>query len=151
MAFPDVRLCGKSTSKTMNVRNLTWDVGFMSGFTRWMIPDGYLPDRSNGDLVSHEAVCVLNTGYEDARMVLTIFFEDRDPLECPDIVCGARRTNHIRLDKIRADNGMQIPRGVPYAVELVSTVPVVVQHSRMDTSQAELALFTTMAFPVSGV
>ncbi|WP_420168591.1 sensory rhodopsin transducer [Alicyclobacillus hesperidum] len=25
--------------------------------------------------------------------------------------------------------------------------PIVVQHSRMDTSQASLALFTTMGFP----
>ena len=26
----------------------------------WIIPDGFLPVHSNGDFVSHEAVCVLN-------------------------------------------------------------------------------------------
>ena len=28
----------------------------------WLIPDGFLPEDSSGKFVSHEAVCVLNTG-----------------------------------------------------------------------------------------
>jgi hypothetical protein len=118
-----------------------------AGHTSWLIPDGYLPEKSNGDFVSHEAVCVLNTGAHDADIHLTFYFEDRDPMDQFHTSCKARRTHHIRLDKLLDQDGKEVPRGVPYAIEVQSTVPVVVQHSRLDTSQEALALFTTMAFP----
>lgn len=112
----------------------------------WVIPDGFLPDKSNGEFVSHEAICVLNTGEEETEIKLTIFFEDREPMDKFIAVCGARRTNHIRLDKIRDIEGNRIPVGVPYAIMVESSSDIVVQHSRMDTSQAELTLMTTIAY-----
>ena len=33
----------------------------------WLIPDGYLPEKSTGDLRSHESTCVLNVGKKPAR------------------------------------------------------------------------------------
>lgn len=119
----------------------------MAGHTNWLIPDGYLPEKSNGDFVSHEAVCVLNTGLHDAEIRLTFYFEDRDPMDRFQTTCPSKRTHHIRLDKLRDLDGNPVPCGVPYAIEVQSSVPVVVQHSRLDTSQEALALFTTMAFP----
>ncbi|GGJ04953.1 hypothetical protein GCM10010885_12610 [Alicyclobacillus cellulosilyticus] len=119
----------------------------MIGHRKWLIPDGYLPERSTGELVSHEAVCVLNVHDEDAAIRLTFYFEDREPMSGFVVPCGARRTRHIRLDQLRDDAGRGLPRGVPYAIVVESDVPVVVQHSRMDTSQPALALFTTMAYP----
>lgn len=119
----------------------------MTGSRHWLIPDGYLPEKSTGDQVSHESVCVLNTGSQDATIHLTLYFEDREPMEGFVARCGARRTHHIRLDRILDASGRPVPRGVPYAVAVESDVPVVVQHSRLDTSQEALALFTTMAFP----
>ena len=65
-----------------------------------------------------------------------------------DAVCGAERTNHIRMDKIRDGQGNGIPKDIPYAMVVNSDVDIVVQYSRMDTRQAEMALMTTMAFPV---
>jgi hypothetical protein len=112
----------------------------------WIIPDGFLPEKSNGDFVSHEAVCVLNTGNEKAEIDLTIYFEDREPMEDLTAVCEGRRTNHIRLDKIVDKNGEKIPVGVPYAIKVESSCPIVVQHSRMDTTQAEMTLMTTIAY-----
>jgi ABC-type sugar transport system ATPase subunit len=44
--------------------------------------------------------------------------------------------------------GQSLPRGVPYAVRVASDHPVVVQHSRLDTSATALALMTTLAHPV---
>ncbi|MBZ4644554.1 MAG: hypothetical protein PWR27_1112 [Petroclostridium sp.] len=114
----------------------------------WVIPDGFLPEKSNGDFVSHEAVCVLNTGEKDAHINITVYFEDREPMERFTAVCGAKRTNHIRLDKIEDADGQKIPVGVPYALKVESDQPIVVQHSRMDTTQAEMTLMTTMAYPV---
>ena len=62
--------------------------------------------------------------------------------------CKACRTHHIRLDKIVSEKGEKIPRDVPYAIVVESTEPVVVQYSRLDTSAVEMALMTTIAYPV---
>jgi len=114
----------------------------------WIIPDGYIAESSTGSLVSHEAICVLNTGEQAANLKIIIYFEDRDPMEELYAQCSAKRTKHIRLDKIVDANKQKIPVGTPYAIKVLSDVPVVIQHSRMDTSQAELALMTTLAYPV---
>lgn len=118
----------------------------MIGKRTWIIPDGFLPTKSTGDQISHEAVCVLNLGDEDAVIRLHFYFEDREPMTEFTSHCGAKRTHHIRLDKITDVNGNPVPRGVPYAIKVESSVPIVVQHSRLDTSQEALALFTTMAY-----
>jgi hypothetical protein len=120
----------------------------MIGKKMWIIPDGFLQPKSTGGEVSHEAVCVLNLGDGDAEIRLTFYFEDREPMDRFLSTCGAKRTHHIRLDKLKDQEGNPVPMGVPYAIKVESTAPVVVQHSRLDTSQEALALFTTMAFPV---
>ncbi|WP_077623355.1 sensory rhodopsin transducer [Sediminibacillus massiliensis] len=118
----------------------------MTGKKNWIIPDGFLQPKSLGDQVSHEAVCVLNLTEEAADIKLTFYFEDREPMDQFVSSCGARRTHHIRLDKITDKTGEEVPRGVPYAIKVDSSVPVVVQHSRLDTSQEALALFTTIPY-----
>ena len=116
------------------------------GQKRWLIPDGFYPEKSNGDFPSHEAICVLNTSDTDAHLNITLYFEDRDKMTGFKAVCKAERTNHIRLDKIKNENGEGIPQMVPYALLVESDVDVVIQYSRMDTSQAEMALMTTIAW-----
>ena len=115
----------------------------------WFVPDCFYPSISSpGHYVSHEAVCVLNTGKEDAHLKLTLYFEDREPMSGFQIACGAKRTNHIRLDKLRNEEEQAIPQDVPYAVMVESDQPVIVQYSRLDTTQAEMGLMTTMAYPI---
>lgn len=114
----------------------------------WLIADGFLPEKSNGCFPSHESICVLNTGEKDANLMITLYFEDRDPMDKFKAVCKAKRTNHVRLDRIKDADGNGIPLGIPYAIVLESDYPVVVQHTRLDTTQAEMALMTTMAYPV---
>ncbi|HHZ13874.1 MAG: sensory rhodopsin transducer [Caldicoprobacterales bacterium] len=115
----------------------------------WYIPDCYYPEKTTqGHYVSHEAICVLNTGKEDAKLDIILYFEDREPMKDFKAECRAERTNHIRLDEIRDEKGNGIPKGVPYAVMVKSNVPVIVQYSRLDTTQAELGLMTTMAYPL---
>ena len=41
---------------------------------------------------------------------------------------------------------MELPRGVPYAYAVESDEPVVLQHSRLDTSAGAYTLFTTIAY-----
>lgn len=117
-----------------------------TGKNCWLIADGYMSDTKNGDYVSHEAVCVLNLNENDATINITVYFEDREPLKGFIAECKSNRTNHIRLDKIKNDEGVSIPHNVPYALLIESDIPIVCQHSRMDVSQAEMTLMTTMAY-----
>jgi len=118
------------------------------GKKTWLIPDTYLNSVSKNQSPSHESVCVINTSVIDAKIKLTLFFEDREKRDDFESFCGAGKTHHIRLDKIRSKSGEPIPKDVPYAILLESNVQVVVQYSRLDTSAAEMALMTTIAYPV---
>ena len=40
-----------------------------------------------------------------------------------------------------------MPRDTDYASLIESDVPVVVQHTRLDSRQPELAIMTTLAYP----
>src|SRR3712207_4053685 len=87
----------------------------------WLVPDGFIPEESTGAQESHEAICVLNTSTEQARLSISIYFEDRDPVKDVVVIVPPERTRHIRTDKM---DGVEIPRGVPYAVRVESSVPV---------------------------
>lgn len=111
----------------------------------WLVPDGFIPAESSGSQESHEAICVLNTSEEEARLSISFYFEDREPVKDVAVVVPAERTRHLRTDEI---DGVEIPRGVPYAIRVESSVPVTVQCSRMDTTQPALSLMSAMAYPV---
>ena len=117
------------------------------GHLHWVIPDAYIPPVSSGHLVSHESICVLNCGAEDAVLNITAYFEDREPMTDMEVAVAAKRTFHIRTSSLSKD-GKSIPKDVPYALEVTSNVPVYVQYSRLDSTQPELALMSTMAYPV---
>jgi hypothetical protein len=117
-----------------------------AGKLKWFVPDAYLPAESSHGVASHEAACLLNTGVRDATLRFTFFFEDRDPVGPIEITLGARRTRHVRLDDPASIGGLELPRGVPYAYSVESDEPVVLQHSRLDTSAGAYSLFTTIAY-----
>jgi hypothetical protein len=117
-----------------------------SGRHRWYVPDAYLPTDSSHGVESHESACVLNTGSRDAVVRLTFFFEDRDPVGPVELVVGARRTRHVRLTDSGALSGVELPRSVPFAYSAESDVPIVLQHSRLDTSAGAYTLATTVAY-----
>jgi hypothetical protein len=116
-----------------------------AGRRRWFVPDAYLPAESSHGIESHEAACLLNVSDDDANVTFTFYFEDREPLGDVRLTVGARRTRHVRLDR-REELGVELPRGVPFAYAVESDVPVVLQHSRLDTTAGGYALFTTVAY-----
>ncbi len=120
------------------------------GHRTWAIPEGYIPGRSSGadDMQSHETVCLLNAGDRDASVQLTVYFADREPVGPYRLLVPARRTLHQWLNEL--DEPEPIPTDTDYAMVLRSDVPVVVQHTRLDSRQAENALLSTVAFPVPG-
>lgn len=116
----------------------------------WAIAEGYIPEASTGpepQMLSHETACILNAGGEDAHVEITLYFPDRDPVGPYRVTVPARRTLHVRFNDL--DDPEPVPRGQDYASVLRSDVPVVVQHSRLDSRQSENALLSTVAFPVS--
>ncbi|MGM0875779.1 MAG: sensory rhodopsin transducer [Bacillota bacterium] len=117
------------------------------GETHWIIPDGYIPPLSSGELMSHESICILNCNEKDAKLFITIYFEDREPIEKIPVTVKGKRSNHLRTSTLEL-NGDTIPEGVPYSIEVESDLPIIVQHSRLDSSQRELALMTTMGYPI---
>ncbi len=98
--------------------------------------------------ITHESICILNDGNEDARCRLDIYFEDREPMLNIPFEVGAQRSLHLRLDKLKTPAGEEIPRDCCYSLRVSSSQPIVVQHSRLDVTQPNATLMTTMAFPV---
>lgn len=118
----------------------------MKGIGRrvWVIAEGYIPSGglTGRALMPHETACILNAGDRDAQVELTVFFADREPVRYA-LTVPARRTRHVRFDDL-ADP--PVPRDTDYASLFVSDVPIVVQHTRLDSRKAEIALMTTVAY-----
>jgi hypothetical protein len=116
----------------------------------WAIAEGYIPGESTGPapaMTSHEACCILNASEQDAKIAITIFFEDRAPVGPFSFHVPARRTKHLRFNNF--DEPEKIPTDTPYSSLIESDVPIVVQHTRLDSRQAENALLSTSAYPVA--
>ena len=118
------------------------------GHTRWAIAEGYIPASSTGpapEMTSHETACILNAGPRDAHVEITLYFHDRDPVGPYRVTVPARRTLHLRFNDLT--DPAPVPRAADYASVIESDVPIVVQHTRLDSRQAANALLTTIAFP----
>ena len=119
------------------------------GRTVWAIPEGWIPRESTGggrELLSHETACLLNTGERDAHVTITLYFRDREPAGPYRAVVPARRTLHLRFNDLRDPE--PVPLGTDYSSVFESDVPIVVQHTRLDSRQPALALLSTIAFPI---
>lgn len=120
------------------------------GRTFWAIPEGYIPGDSayrDPALLSHETFCILNCGGADAHVTLMVYFEDREPVGPYRLIVPARRTRHFRFNDLTEP--APVPRDTPYASLIEADVPVVVQHTRLDSRKAELALLSTIAYPAA--
>jgi hypothetical protein len=116
------------------------------GRTRWAIAEGWIPDASTGpeEMTSHETLCFLNTGDQDARVEITLYFADREPAGPYRLTVAARRTVHQWINKL--DDPEPVPMATDYAMLVESDVPIVVQHTRLDSRQAANALLSTVAY-----
>jgi hypothetical protein len=120
-----------------------------AGKRTWAIAEGYIPAWSNGpepEFTSRETFCILNAGDRDAHVEVTIYFSDKEPVGPNKATAPARRTQHVRFNDLTAPG--PIPAATNYASLIESDVPVVVQHARLDSRQAENALLSTIAYPV---
>jgi hypothetical protein len=118
------------------------------GRTHWAIAEGYIPSESSFSdrtLISHETACILNAGDHDANVRIMLYFKDREPVGPYLVKVQARRTLHLRFNDL--EDPRPVPRDTDYASVFESDVPVVVQHTRLDSRKAEIALLSTIAYP----
>jgi len=118
------------------------------GRTRWVIPEGYIPSgdgHTDPRFISHETACILNCGDQDAEVCIIVFFTDREPLAPFQLKVAARRTSHARFNDLGPE---PIPRDTDYASLIEASVPIVVQHTRLDSRRTNVALLSTMAYAV---
>ena len=117
------------------------------GRRRWAIAEGYIPSESSFSeptLVSHETACILNAGDQDAHVRITILFANREPIGPYRVTVTARRTLHLRFNDLK--DPAPIPRDTDYASVFESDVPIVVQHTRLNSRRAEISLLSTIAY-----
>lgn len=111
------------------------------------IAEGYIPSWSNGlepEFLSHETASILHVSDAGAHVTITVYFSDREPAGPYRLTVPARRTVHQRFNEF--EDPEPIPLSTDYASLIESDVPMVVQHTRLDSRQAENALLSTTAF-----
>ncbi len=117
------------------------------GRTRWAIAEGYIPGWSHGpepQMLSHETACLLNAADQEAHVAITLYFADREPVGPYRVTVPPRRTRHVRFNDLT--DPAPVPRETDYASVIESDVPIVVQHTRLDSRQEAEALLSTIAY-----
>ncbi len=118
------------------------------GKTHWAIAEGYIPpDSTDGEdrrFLSHETACMLNATDRDAHVRITLYFSDREPVGPYQVTVPARRTLHLRFNDLT--DPAPVPRDTDYSSVFESDVPIVVQHTRLDSRKEALALLSTVAY-----
>lgn len=120
----------------------------MSGKKQWYIVDGYRPSPKpdpNANYVGHESIMILNTNDEDAHVLISIYFEDRDPVENIPYTVPAKRIRCFTSDQKEVLGGLEIGIGVQYSMEIKSDIGVIVQYGRLDVQQPNMAYMALMA------
>jgi hypothetical protein len=117
------------------------------GRKRWAIAEGYIPGGSSFaeyELISHETACILNASDKDAHIEITIFFRDREPIGPYRVTVPAQRTLHLRFNDLKEP--ASVPRDTDYSSVFESDVPIIVQHTRLDSRHPEVSLLSTTAY-----
>lgn len=112
------------------------------GKKNWYIVDGWLPcktQKKDAGMEGHEAIMILNCSENPAKIVMDVFYEDRDPTEGIRIIVPGKRVKCIRMDHPDEIGGLVLEREQQYSLRLQCTENVVVQYGRMDITQPNLA------------
>ena len=120
----------------------------MSGKKQWYIVDGYRPSPTPDPAAvyeGHESIMILNPNPKDAHVLISVFFEDRDPVENIPYLVPAKRIRCFKSHEKEVLGGLEIGVGVQYSMQIKSDVGVVVQYGRLDVQQPNMAYMALMA------
>ena len=116
--------------------------------TTWTFAAGFMPDGSTGhepEYTSRDELTLLNTTDDDATVDVSVYHADKEPVGPYRCHVPARRVNAVRVNDLI--DPQAVPLGVPYAMVLVSDVPIVAQLTHLDTRQAALGVAITSGLP----
>jgi hypothetical protein len=119
------------------------------GKTEWVIPAGHIPLHSTGqepDFTSHDKISILNTSGQPAKVQMTFYYGDEDPVGPYNCSVAGQRIRKLRINELIDPLPVFLDR--PYALVVRSDQPVVVQFSRQSTEQSSYALAGGVAFVV---
>ena len=120
----------------------------MSGKKQWFIVDGYRPAPTPDPRAvyeGHESIMILNPNPKDAHVLISVYFEDRDPVENIPYLVPAKRIRCFKSHESEVLGGLEIGVGVQYSMQIKSDVGVIVQYGRLDVQQSNMAYMALMA------
>lgn len=121
-------------------------MAYGEGARKWFVPDGYLPPKGCGDMEGHEALMLLNTAEEDARVYIDIYYEDVDPVIGIETIVKGQRVRCIRMDHPEELGGHVIPILTQYALRIRSDRKIIAQFGRLDVTQNNMAYYGCMPY-----
>ncbi|RQG97089.1 sensory rhodopsin transducer [Natrarchaeobius chitinivorans] len=123
------------------------ETGRPIGKERWQIPGGHVPVDSTGpepEMVSHDRLCLLNAGTEMAILEILLYYADGREAGPYPLTVAPRRVRHVRINDLI--DPYAPPLGEDYGIVVESNEPIVVQFSRQDTTHAERATLSSIAY-----
>lgn len=113
----------------------------------WYFADGYIPEKvNNGSMEAHEALMLFNTSEEEAKIIIDIYYSDRAPQKNISVTVPAERIISLRMDAPSDLNGNVIPLLTQYAVRITSSIPIVCQFGRLDTTQNAMSYYVGIGY-----
>ncbi len=109
----------------------------------WIFPDGELPvPDKKSKLEAHEALMILNTSSSNAKIKLTFYFSDKDPIKNIPLKIESQRVRCIRIGHPEEIGEVKIPYSTQYALKVESNIKVVATFGRLDTTSEKMAFYT---------
>ena len=113
----------------------------------WYFPDGYLPAKNPASsMETHEALMLINVHGCDVKVIIDIYYSDRDPVRGIEVKVPAERIISLRMDRKEDLGGHEIPPLTQYALRITAGEPIVVQFGRLDTTQSNMAYYLGIGF-----
>jgi hypothetical protein len=117
------------------------------GKRKWIIPGGHVPLKSTGrepDFLSQDRLAILNTGIETAKIEISVFYTNKEPVSYQTLEIKAKRLRKIRINDLI--NPAPVYLETDYALVIESDHNVVIQFLRMDTGNSGVSVLGTIAF-----
>ena len=76
--------------------------------------------------------------------MITIFFSDHEPVGPYPVIVPARRSRHLRFNELR--DPKPIPLETDYSSLIEANMPIVAQHTRLDSTRSANALLSMVAY-----
>lgn len=109
----------------------------------WIFPDAELPPEGVNVIPGHESVIVTNVTNEIAKIKITLFYEEQEPVSF-EVEVQSKRVRCLRSNRDSDFGKYTAEMGRQYAIMLESSVPVVAQYGRAEPRN--VSFYTTPGY-----